>query len=168
MISSYSYCSVSLQSQNPWIQGFLQQFSHMPGVWLNTHLQSHFHECLLLPLGCCQLFSPNSRQDDLSLSSVRSSQVCRKFERIEVKRLSLQIRAWVTHSRHTKPFWKRWLLEMYRLPWIYQCLTRNSSHLTGLLAKEYANAWPALKQRKKHLVIAHSQQKWLWKCSPVS
>lgn len=26
----------------------------------------------------------------------------------------------------------------------------------------------ALNQRKKHLVIAHSQHKWLWKCSPVS
>lgn len=27
---------------------------------------------------------------------------------------------------------------------------------------------PALNQKKKHLAIAHSQQKWFWKCSPVS
>lgn len=167
MIISYSYCSVSFQ--NLWIQGFLQQFSHMPGVWLIAHLQSHFHECLLLPLGCCQLFSPNSRHDDLSLGSVRGSQVCRKFERIKVKILSLQIRAWLPHSKHTKPFWKRWLLKR-------SCNVQTAMNLSmfdqefqpGLLAKEYANVCPALKQRKKHLVIAHSQQKWLWKCSPLS
>lgn len=104
-----------------------------------------------------------------SLGSVRGSQVCRKFERIKVKILSLQIRAWVPHSKHTKPFWKRWLLER-------SCNVQTAMNLSmfdqefqpGLLAKEYANVCPALKQRKKHLVIAHSQQKWLWKCSPLS
>lgn len=113
MISSYYYSSVSeapLQRQDLWIQGLMQQCSHMPGVRLTAHLQSLSHECLLLPLGCCQLFSPNFRHDGLSLSSVRGSQVCTKFRRTEVKRLSLQIRAWVLHSRHTKPFWKGWLL----------------------------------------------------------
>lgn len=89
-------------------QGFLQQCSHMPGVILAAHLWSHFHECLFLPLGCCQLFNPNFKHDDLSLSSVRGSQVCIKFTRTEVKRLSLEIRAWLPHPTHTKPFWKGW------------------------------------------------------------
>lgn len=77
---------------------------------LTAHLQTLFHKCLLLPLGCCQLFSPDLRHDGLSLSSVRGSQFCMKFTRAEVKRLSLQIRAWVPHSRCIKPFWKGWLL----------------------------------------------------------
>jgi len=73
-------------------------------------LQSHFHECLLLPLGYCQLCSPNFRHHGPSLRTAGGSKVCMKFTRTEVKYCPCKPEHGCHKpgiQRQPKPFWKR-------------------------------------------------------------